>query len=126
MHVERLAGKTLGSSDSDFVLVHWTADVGDHWIAPLHVHHRDDEAWYVLSGTLGFRLGDDEFLANAGSAVLARRGTPHTYWNAGKAEAEYLLVMPPRIARLIDEIHRPTADVPAVFRTHASEILPNP
>ena len=126
VYVERLAGNTLGSSDDDFVLVQWTAEVGDHWIAPLHVHYRDDEAWYVLSGTLGFRLGDDEFHANAGSAVLARRGTPHTYRNAGKTEAEYLLVMPPRIAQLIDAIHRPNADVAEVFRTHASEILPDP
>ena len=66
MHVAPLAGNTLGSPDDDFVLVQWTAEVGDHWIAPLHVHYRDDEAWYVLSGTLGFRLGDDELLANAG------------------------------------------------------------
>ena len=123
VHVEPLAGSTLGSAGDDFVLVQWTAEVGDRWIAPLHVHHRDDEAWYVLSGTLGFRLGDDEIHANAGSAVLARRGTPHTYWNAGKTEAEYLLVMPPRIAQLIDEIHRPDADVAAVFVAYASEIV---
>lgn len=27
-------------------------------IAPLHKHHNDDEAWYVLEGTLGFQIGD--------------------------------------------------------------------
>jgi mannose-6-phosphate isomerase-like protein (cupin superfamily) len=92
--------------------------------APLHVHHEDDEAWYVLSGTLGFRLGDEEVEANAGSAVLARRGTAHTFWNAGPGEAQYLLVMTPRIARLIEEIHRPGADVAAVFAAHKSLIVP--
>jgi len=118
-----LAGKALGGSGDDFVLVQWTAEVGDHWIAPLHVHSEDDEAWYVLRGTLGFRLGDEEFDATAGSAVLARRGTPHTYRNAGDVEAEYLLVMPPNIAALIEAIHRPEADVPALFEAHASKIL---
>jgi mannose-6-phosphate isomerase-like protein (cupin superfamily) len=118
-----LAGKALGGSGDDFVLVQWTAEVGDHWIAPLHVHREDDEAWYVLRGRLGFRLGDEEFDATAGSAVLARRGTPHTYRNAGDVEADYLLVMPPRIAALIEAIHRPGADVPALFEAHASEIL---
>jgi mannose-6-phosphate isomerase-like protein (cupin superfamily) len=120
--VEPLAGSTLGGSGDDFVLVQWVAEVGDHWIAPLHVHHEDDEAWYVLRGTLGFRLGDEEFEAGPGSAVLVRRGTPHSYRNAGDVEAEYVLVMPPRIAALIDAIHRPGADVPALFEAHASEL----
>lgn len=123
MVVERLAGRRLGGADGDFVMVQWTAEVGDHWIAPLHVHHEDDEAWYVLRGKLGFRLGDEMVEAGPGAAVLAPRGTPHTYRNAGTEEAEYLLVMPPRIASLIDAIHEPGVDVAALFRAHASEIL---
>jgi mannose-6-phosphate isomerase-like protein (cupin superfamily) len=123
MRAEPLTGSALGGSGDDFVLVQWTAEVGDHWIAPLHVHHDDDEAWYVLQGRLGFRLGGEEFEVGPGSAVLARRGTPHTYRNAGDVEAEYLLVMPPRIASLIEAIHQPGLDVRALFKAHASEIL---
>lgn len=123
MVVDRLAGHRLGGADADFVMVQWTAEVGDHWIAPLHVHYEDDEAWYVLRGKLGFRLGDEMVEAGPGAAVMARRGTPHTYRNAGTEEAEYLLVMPPRIASLIEAIHQPGADVAALFRAHASQIL---
>ena len=123
MYVEDLAGSVLGSSADDFVIVQWRAEIGDHWIAPLHVHHRDDEAWYVLSGTLGFRLGEAEIEAHRGAAVLARRGTPHTYWNAGQTEAEYLLVMTPRIAELVEQIHQPHADIEAIFEAHVSEVL---
>src|SRR6476620_10965202 len=101
----RLEATAGGLAGEDFVLVEWTAEVGRHWIAPLHVHHADDEAWYVLEGELGFRLGDEELIAPAGSAVVARRGTPHTFWNAGDVEARYLLVMTPRIAHLIGAIH---------------------
>ena len=126
MHVEHLAGNALGSAGDSFVIVEWTAEVGDHWIAPLHVHLEDDEAWYVLSGTLGFRLGDEELEARAGSAVLARRGTPHTYRNAGLVEARYLLVMTPRIAQLIEQIHQPGADIAAVFAAHQSLIVAEP
>jgi mannose-6-phosphate isomerase-like protein (cupin superfamily) len=121
---EPLSGSTIGGPGDDFVLVQWVAEVGDHWIAPFHVHHQDDEAWYVLRGRLAFRFGDEEFEAGPGSAVLARKGTPHTYRNAGDVEAEYLLVMPPRIAALIEAIHQPDADAPALFEAHASELLP--
>jgi len=114
----------LGTADDDFVIVEWTAEVGTHWIAPLHVHHRDDEAWYVLEGSLGFRIGDDEVVVAAGDGVLVRGGTAHTYWNAGSEPARYLLVMTPRIARLVDAIHEPDADVPALFAAHDSELLP--
>lgn len=126
VHVEQLSGSAIGSVDDNFVIVEWTAEVGAHWIAPLHVHDEDDEAWYVLSGTLGFLLGDQEVEARAGSAVLARRGTAHTFWNAGPVEARYLLVMTPRIAQLIEEIHRPGADVAAIFAAHKSRIVQSP
>ena len=72
----------------------------------------------------GSGSGDEEVVATAGSAVVARRGTPHTYWNAGDVEARYLLIMTPRIASLIGAIHAPGADIPAVFAEHDSEILP--
>jgi mannose-6-phosphate isomerase-like protein (cupin superfamily) len=120
---EPLSGRTLGVASGDFVIVEWTAEIGVHLIAPLHVHHGDDEAWYVLEGELGFRLGDLEVAAPAGSAVVAPRGTPHTYWNAGNTEARYLLVMTPKIARLIEAIHAPDAVLAEVFAAYDSEIL---
>jgi hypothetical protein len=77
----------------------------------------------VLSGALGFRLGDAELVAGPGAAVLARHGTPHTYWNAGDTKAEYPLVMPRRIAKLVEALHRPHVDPRAIFVAHASEVL---
>ena len=121
MRVDPRAGGTVGGGD--FVIVEWRAEVGTHRIAPLHVHHVDDEAWYVLEGTLGFRVGDDELEAPAGAAVLVERGTPHTFWNAGDVEARYLLVLTPRIARLVAAVHEPGADVPALFAAHESELV---
>src|SRR5579862_9377162 len=46
---------------------------------PLHVHHREDEAWYVLDGKMTFYIGDSAFEADAGSFVFAPRGLPHTF-----------------------------------------------
>jgi uncharacterized cupin superfamily protein len=112
-----------------FVLVEWGDPGGapdpPRYIAPLHVHHGDDEGWYVLEGALRFRLGDDELQARAGEAVLAPRGVAHTYWNPLAEPARYLLVMPPRIKALIDALHTPEgrADMDAVFRAHDSTLL---
>ena len=96
-------------------------------IAPYHVHHRDDEAWYVLEGVLHVRLGDRVVEARAGASVLAQKGTPHTYWNPSAGQARYLLIMTPNIFRLIGEIHATTERTPAVmqalFRKYESELL---
>jgi mannose-6-phosphate isomerase-like protein (cupin superfamily) len=125
--IASLTGGQLGDPDSDFVIVEWT-DSGDsewEWIAPLHVHHRDDEAWYVLEGLLRFRLGDEISDVGPGGAVLARKGTPHAYGNANPGEpARYLLVMTPRIRALVEALHRPGAgDYAEIFRDHDSELL---
>jgi mannose-6-phosphate isomerase-like protein (cupin superfamily) len=125
--VTSLAGGQLGGPHGDFVLVEWT-DRGDsqaEWIAPLHVHHDDDEAWYVLDGALRFRLGDHTFEAGPGGAVMAPKGTPHSYGNARRGEpARYLLVMTPRIRALVQALHEPgVADHAEIFRAYDSELL---
>jgi mannose-6-phosphate isomerase-like protein (cupin superfamily) len=127
MKVSPLRGQRAGRADSDFVVVEW-ADQGEtspeRPIAPLHVHHLDDECWYVLEGTLGFRLGDEELEAGVGDAVFVPRGTPHTYWNARAQPARYVLVMTRRIADLIEALHSgPGLDYAAIFREHESQLL---
>ncbi len=96
-------------------------------IAPPHVHHHDDEAWYVLEGTLCVQVGENEVEARAGSGVLVPRGTPHTYWNPGPGPTRYLLVMTANIYQLIQGIHtmkeRTPAALEAVFRKHGSELV---
>jgi mannose-6-phosphate isomerase-like protein (cupin superfamily) len=112
-------------SDS-FVIADWT-DPGTHPgrpIAGLHVHHSDDEAWIVLEGRLGFRVGDEERTVSAGESQLVTRGTSHSYWNAAPEPARYLLVMTPRIHRLIEALHSGERDdFAAIFREHDSELL---
>jgi mannose-6-phosphate isomerase-like protein (cupin superfamily) len=122
-----LAGAQLGGAESDFVIVEWT-DSGEsewEWIAPLHVHHADDEAWYVLEGALRFRLGEETFDAGPGGGVIAPKGTPHAYGNANRGRpARYLLVMTPKIRALVRALHEPGAsDYGAIFRAHDSELL---
>jgi mannose-6-phosphate isomerase-like protein (cupin superfamily) len=136
-----LRGRTLGAADAAFVVAEW-ADAGsggggngddasgssgsERPIAPLHVHHEDDEAWYVLEGRLGFRLGEHVVEASAGSAVFGPRGVPHAYWNAGPGPARYLIVMTPNTQRLIEALHTPSGDrdaIRALFERHGCILL---
>jgi mannose-6-phosphate isomerase-like protein (cupin superfamily) len=122
-----LAGRSAGSPDSAFVVAEWT-DEGEtsreRTIAPLHVHHADDECWYLLEGKLGFRLGDEEIEAGPGAAVFVPAGTPHSYWNAHAGRTRYLIVMPRRLADLIEAVHAEGAiDYAAIFRRYESELL---
>ena len=46
---------------------------------PLHIHHHEDEAWYILDGKMTFFVGDQSLEATAGCFVYAPRGIPHTF-----------------------------------------------
>ena len=126
-----LAGSVLGPTGSDFVIAEWKDAGGPpgppRWIAPLHLHRNDDEAWYVLEGTLYVRVGKDVVETKAGCAVFVPRGTPHTYWNPGPGLVRYLLVMTSNVYSLIQDIHamteRSPAALAAVFERHDSEWL---
>jgi uncharacterized cupin superfamily protein len=112
-------------SDS-FVIVDWT-DSGEYPgrpIAAMHLHRSDDEAWIVLEGRLGFRVGDEDREIAAGESLLVPRGTPHSYWNPRAEPARYLLVMTPRIHRLIESLHSGArTDYATIFEEHDSELL---
>jgi quercetin dioxygenase-like cupin family protein len=46
---------------------------------PLHVHHREDEAFYILEGQMRFRRGDKEFTAGEGDFVFGPREIAHSF-----------------------------------------------
>jgi len=126
-----LAGHTLGSINDDFVVAEWRDPGGPpgppRLIAPVHLHHRDDEAWYVLEGALLVQVGDQVVEARAGAGVLVPKGTLHTYWNPGPGPVRYLLITTSNIYRLIQEIHAmPDRSAPllrAVFKKYNSELV---
>lgn len=62
--------------------------------APLHVHHRDDETFWVLEGDLTFEVGAESFRASAGDAVFGPRGVPHRY-TVGPDGCRMLFIMTP-------------------------------
>jgi mannose-6-phosphate isomerase-like protein (cupin superfamily) len=63
--------------------------------APLHVHRNEDEAFYILSGTVDFRCGEEDFRAQAGAFVFLPRDVPHTFLGSGQEPARVLVLFVP-------------------------------
>lgn len=46
---------------------------------PRHIHHREDESFYVFEGEVTFYVGDETKEAGPGTFVFAPRGVPHSF-----------------------------------------------
>jgi len=60
--------------------------------APLHVHHKEDEAFYILEGEVTFYVGEETYKAGPGSFVFGPKDVPHTYIvDSGPAKLLFVL-----------------------------------
>jgi len=75
--------------------------------APLHVHHNEDEAFYVLEGEMTFYVGEETYEAGPGSFVFGPKDVPHTY-TVDSDPAKLLFVLSPvGFEGLIEAISEP-------------------
>lgn len=71
----------------------------------LHVHHREDEWYYVLSGEFLFRAGGEEHNLVAGASIWLPRGIPHVWANTAAADGKLILMCQPGgFEKFFDEI----------------------
>jgi quercetin dioxygenase-like cupin family protein len=61
---------------------------------PLHVHHREDEGFWLLEGDATFEVGDRRIEAHAGDYVFGPRDIPHRY-TVGESGCRLLFIMTP-------------------------------
>lgn len=65
-----------------------------HAEAPLHVHHREDEGFWVLDGTVRFEVGGREISAGPGDFAFGPRDVPHRY-TVGASGCRMLFILTP-------------------------------
>ena len=117
-------GPGVGVRGASLVIQDWPADGLAGEVAPLHVHHADDEAWHVIAGALRFRFADDEIVAGAGATVLVPAGVAHTFGNAGPEPSRYIIILPARLDEMIGLLHEAVrAEHAAIYRRFESELL---
>ena len=76
---------------------------------PLHVHTREAEAWYLLSGTLTYLAGDERVDLEAGGFIYLPRGVPHAFRTT--SDVRYLaLTVPGGVMDLYDEVGTPAPE----------------
>lgn len=74
---------------------------------PMHIHDNEEEALYVLDGTIDIFLGDAVVDAWAGTFCMIPRGTVHSYRSTSPAPARLLLILsPPGFERFFEEVER--------------------
>lgn len=56
-------------------------DVGPEAVPPPHIHHLEDEQFYVLEGQLTYSVGGQTFPVNTGDFIHIPRGTVHSFKN---------------------------------------------
>jgi len=83
-------------------VIEWSAPVG--FAPPMHIHHNDDEAFYVLDGELTLSTGAT---AGPGAFVFLPRGIAHTFVVSGGPLRGLQITAPAGFERFVDDIGRP-------------------
>lgn len=84
----------VSSTDTDgglFVFEHVRMGRGG---PPRHLHHAQDEWFYVTAGSFVFEVGDDRFTLGPGDSLFGPRGVPHVWACAGDEGTIVLGVQP--------------------------------
>jgi quercetin dioxygenase-like cupin family protein len=68
---------TAGDTGGQMTILEITEPPGKE--APLHVHHAEDEGFWILDGSATFEVGDQTIEARAGDYVFGPRDIPHRY-----------------------------------------------
>ena len=78
---------------------------------PPHIHHREDEAFWVLEGELEVFVGRSRFKAGAGSFVHLPKGVLHSYENVGSGPVRFLtLIVPAGLEKFFEKVGKPGTD----------------
>ena len=62
---------------------------------PRHLHHEQDELWYVLAGEYVVEVGSERHLLKSGDCILGPRRVPHAWAFVGDSPGRLLIAFTP-------------------------------
>jgi quercetin dioxygenase-like cupin family protein len=78
--------------------------------APLHVHHREDEGFWILEGEVTFQVGDVTIAARAGDFAWGPRDVPHRYTVGADGCRMLFILTPAGFEDLVRDMSEPAAE----------------
>jgi quercetin dioxygenase-like cupin family protein len=90
---------------------------------PMHLHTREEEAIYVVSGDFRWKIGDALSDAPAGSFAYLPRGVPHAWQNVGDEPGKLFIVfVPAGMEGFFERFARTTEFDPEEFKAAGAEV----
>jgi quercetin dioxygenase-like cupin family protein len=68
---------------------------GPHIGPPPHIHHREDETFFVIEGEFEFVCGGERTTGGPGTVARLPRGVPHRFANIGDTNGRVLVTITP-------------------------------
>jgi mannose-6-phosphate isomerase-like protein (cupin superfamily) len=108
--VWNLLGQTYTLKQHSADCMTWHAVFPDGTFVPPHVHHKQDEFLYVLSGRYDIWLDGKDMVAKPGDLVRLPKGVPHAFFNKSGAPATSMFCVAPTrdLKTLFDRINNMT------------------
>lgn len=96
-----------------------------------HLHHHQEEWFYVVEGEFAFEVGSEKFTLKPGDSMLAPRAIPHVWACASAAGGRILISFMPagKMEAFFREVTKANAmppQDPALWRAHDMELLGPP
>ncbi len=100
---------TKEQTGGQYTLVEILAPEG--FASPLHVHHFEDEGFYILEGEMTFYVGDQTIKAKPGSFLFGPKEVPHAF-KVDSGPARLLFVLSPAgFEDLVREMGEPAREL---------------
>lgn len=81
--------------DTDGAFDFFTVEVGPMSGPPLHVHHTQEEAIFVLKGRYKVRIGDEIVRCDVGGFAYLPKQVPHAFFNLTDEAGQIIVVYTP-------------------------------
>ena len=107
---------TADETRGQFALIEATARKGN--VPPRHVHHREEETFYVLEGEMNVTVGDRTFKATPGTLVCLPRDVAHSFAIESEQLRTLILLTPAGLEDFFKEFSVPA---PAMTLPPANE-----
>jgi quercetin dioxygenase-like cupin family protein len=89
-----------------------------------HIHHREDESFYILQGALTIQAAGRAFHSSPGDFLHLPRGLVHSFKNDGKVDAKMVVtVSPAGLEKFFEESFYPATDRSATLPLVTEELM---